>query len=268
MLNLNLKDIAAMSPVSVSEYQKITANLAKVIVVCATQDRAALATSLQASLKNRAAPILSSFRWLERGASMVGYVAPIRETVEVDSKILASYRLISSAQNLYMKPEEDGLWELRNGAGGQYLSKTAPDDLGELIESVRAGRMGAPRMAQVTLNASATQTSMANRLVAYISDDGIGRPFTEYGFCVGMKKDTGASIVCSPNATEVVANDRIVAHYEVDHNEIRSIVARANRVRANLTDKADVISYYKQLYGYDPEYLSKVIKTIEEQAAL
>lgn len=267
MFNIDLRAITSLNNVSISEYAKVSDRLAKVVIVCSGNDKESLTGSLKTVLKDRAVPVTASFRWLVPGESAIGFVTPIVETIVADTKVLANFRLISSAQNLYMKPGEDSMWELKTGVGGRYLSKTAPDDLGELIESVRAGRMGAPRMSSVSLSASVSDKGMANRLVAYVSDDGVGRPFTEYGFCVGTREGKPLVMIQS-NTVEVVDTDRIVAHYEVDHSEIREIVSQAHRLNSALADKSDVISYYKALYGYDKDYLNKVIKVIEDQAAM
>lgn len=268
MLNLSLAAIAnEAAPISITEHAKVPGtNLSRVVIVCSpSTGRDALASGIQRVLANKGAPVLASFRWISDSA-MTGFVAPSSEVIEADTKVLASFRLVSKANNLYMRPDEDGLWELKNGAGGKYLSKTAPDDLEDIIESVRASRAGAPRLSQIKLNASA-DSSLGHKLVAFVhNSDNMSRPCTDYGFCVGLKANK--YLIQTPDTIVPVSSQQIIAHYEVDQTEIAEIVARANRLTASLPDKQTVVDYYKKLYSYDPDYLSKVIKTIEEQAAL
>jgi hypothetical protein len=57
--------------------------------------------------------------------------------------------------------------------------------------------------------------------------------------------------------------------YNVDGREVHKLVTAAlKETAAGKVPTADSIEYYKKLYSYAPDYLKKVIKEVEEQAAL
>ena len=262
MLNFSLKDLA---PASITEYNMVTDRVARVIVNCSKSRPDQIFARLHDVLKNRATPIRASFRWLVRDESMIGFVATNQETRVVNKEQLtASFRLVANSSNIYLNKEDDSIWELRNGTGGTYLSKTTGDDLGELIESVRASRSGAPRMASIM-----AATVQAHEVVAFVHSEENTNPDMEYGFCVGRQGDDYLVVTANHEAPVRVSANTVVGCYSVDQNALKAKVNAATKagIRAGF-DKKPVIEYYKKAYSYDKNYLAMVIKQIEESAAL
>jgi len=262
---------------SITEYRLVNDRVAQVLVQVASDeahrlDKTAVMATLASALNNAASPIENSFRWLVPGHSMLGYVAAVNATrlIEDPTKVEAQgYRLIAS--NLYLDKNDESLWELKSGAGGRYLARQGRDDLTELIEASRVSPRGSmPRMHSVAAASAAPQT-----VVAFVNSNGLGTPFVDYGFCVGHQGEK--SIIASADSSHpiLVSPLEIVGVYGVDTSAVREKVVSAAKVEAKaqkLTSAkmptSDSIEYYKKLYFYAPDYLKKVIKEIEEQAAL
>jgi hypothetical protein len=261
-----LKDLIT-SACSITEYRVVNPRVAQVLVnVSAAADSESIAASITKQLKETAAPIQGSFRWLQRGASMIGYVATFNGTRVLDGKqsLEAGYRCIAS--NLYLDNQDKTLWELKSGASGQYLSRQGRDDLSELIEAARVSPRGSmPRMHAI-VNASAAPKT----LVAFVNSIGLGNPSIDYGFCLGQTTD-GRTVIAARDysAPVAVTASEIVGVYNVDGREVHKLVTAAlKETAAGKVPTADSIEYYKKLYSYAPDYLKKVIKEVEEQAAL
>ena len=262
MLNFSLKDLA---PASITEYNMVSDRVARVIVNCSKSRPDQIFSRLHDVLQGKATPIRASFRWLVRDESMIGFVATNQETRVVNKEQLtASFRLVANSSNIYLNKDDDSIWELRNGTGGTYLSKTTSDDLGELIESVRASRTGSPRMASIM-----AATVQAHEVVAFVHSEPNLNPDMEYGFCVGRQGNDYLVVTASHEHPVKVAASTVVGCYSVDQDALKVKVAAANRagIRAGF-DTKPVIEYYKKAYSYDKNYLAAIIKQIEESAAL
>lgn len=262
---LNLSSLKNLAPASITEYNLVSDKVARVIVNCSKARPDQLISRLHDLLGGKATPIRASFRWLVRDESMIGYVATNQETRVVNpEQLTASFRLVANSSNIYLNKEDDSIWELRNGAGGTYLSKTSGDDLGELIESVRASRAGAPRMASIM-----AATVQPHEVVAFVHASENTAPDMEYGFCVGKQGDDFLVVTANHEDPVRVAASVVVGCYSVDQKALGAKVNAATKagIRAGF-DKKPVVEYYKKAYSYDKNYLALVIKQIEEQAAL
>jgi hypothetical protein len=262
---LNLSSLKALTPAAITEYSLVNDRVAKVIVNCSKARPDQLIARLHELLGGKATPIRASFRWLVRDESMIGFVATNHETRVVDkAQLTAGFRLVANSSNIYLNKEDDSIWELRNGTGGTYLSKTSSDDLGELIESVRASRTGAPRMASIQAAAVA-----AHEVVAFVYTEDNASPDMEYGFCVGRQGEDYLVVTANQENPVRVSANTVVGCYGVDQEALKAKVHAATKagIRAGF-DKKPVIEYYKKAYYYDKNYLALVIKQIEESAAL
>jgi hypothetical protein len=262
---LDLSSLKNFAPASITEYKLVNDRVAQVIVNCSKSRPDQLFARLHEVLGGKATPIRASFRWLVRDESMIGFVATNQETQVVNKEQLtASFRLVANSSNIYMNKEDDSIWELRNGTGGTYLSKTTSDDLGELIESVRASRAGSPRMASIM-----AATVQAHEVVAFVYSEENTNPDMEYGFCVGRQGDDYLVVTANHENPVKVSASTIVGCYSVDQEALKAKVNSATKagIRAGF-DKKPVVEYYKKAYSYDKQYLATIIKQIEEQAAL
>lgn len=256
------------SACSITEYKLINSRVAQVLVQVpqtAHLDKNAVCASLAKQLKEAAAPIQASFRWLVPGSSMIGYVGAHNATRALDNgqKMEAGYRMVAS--NLYLDKQDESLWELKSGAGGKYLTRQGRDDLTELIEASRVSPRGSmPRMHSI-VNASAAP----KQLVAFVNSIGLGNPSVDYGFCLGKQDGKMLLATADYNQPVAVSEHEVVGVYSVDSSEVHGLVTAAVKVdAAKGVPTADSLAYYKKLFNYAPDYLKKVIKQVEEQAAL
>jgi len=250
----------ATKAVSVNEFQMINARVARVIAtVTGRMSREETIERLTATLKN-AAPVVGSFRWLQERASMVGYVSINHEVRAVEpTTIQAKYRVV--AGNLYMDASDESLWEMKDGAGGKYLTRQGHDELAELLEASRnADRGFAPRIRSL-VQASAKK----QELVAFVSANS-NVVEMDYGFCIeaGNRGEQRSYKVLSTTSNTLVEvpSDLVVGVYTVE----QPVVAGAKPITAAL-DKAAMVEYYKKAYGYAPEYLNKILQQIDEMSA-
>lgn len=264
-----LKSIIQASA-NITEYRVLNSRVAQVIVqVSSGSDRHSVCSSLTDQLKSLASPVEDSFRWLQKGSSMIGYIAACNSTrvLETDKLDSAKYRLIAS--NMYLDNSDKTLWELKStpGSSQKYLSRQGHDDLSELVEATRVPPRGSmPRLHSIVNAHAAPKT-----LVAFVNSIGLGKPNVDYGFCIGSN-DKGTILACADyNHPVLVSPFEIVGVYNVNPQEIQQIVTAAIKKTTAAGEKLptqDSIEYYKKLYSYAPDYLKKVIKEVQEQSAL
>lgn len=247
--------------ISVNEFEKINDKLARVIVTCTgsmTQDQATL--KMVEQFGECATPVRGSFRWLNEGTHALGFVSLTPQTRLVDDKKqLSKYRALAS--NLYMDDEDETLWELKSGVGGQYLTRQGSDDLAGVLSRVsRASRGSTPRMASVV-----SAGAKPHEFVAFVNGSDM-----DYGFCVGSAKDGRPVILSHSMQAPVAVNEKVIVAAAAPEAEQFELLAHkgVKMEKANLPDVNKVIEYYRKAYFYSPPYLEKVMKVIQDHAAL
>lgn len=255
--------IRSIQGVTVTEYDLYSPSVARVIcTVVGDMDRLTMSDRLAAVFGGRAAPIRSSFRWLEKNRSALGFVR-ITQPVRAYSKTEIESKYTRINANLFMDPSDESIWEVKPGSGGSYLARKGEDNLAELIEANRVSPRGStPRMHSI-LSAVAKKSN----LVAYVEEEAAS---VDYGFCIhALSGRDRYSILSSTTHKPVeITADGVVGVYEVEIPAAVQANVRATSKAIASFDPKDPIEYYKQLYFYAPDYLEKLIVEIEQQAAL
>ena len=252
--------LKSVKAVSVSEYTLLSSKVARVIAnVVGTMDAREISDRMSVLLENRATPIRSSFRWLQEGRSIIGFVSvqnPVRAYDE--NQIKSKYQAIKA--NMFMDKADESVWEVKPGSGGNYLSRMGEDNLAELIEASRISPRGStPRMSSVV-----SAAARPRELVAFVD---VTSASVDYGFCLSSKD--GNHVVLSQvtgQPTDVVAN-AVVGVYDIQIPAATHKAIASTKVTA-AGDTSAMIDYYRRAYGYNPDYLEQVIKQIEAMAAV
>ena len=271
MKNLFGKSTAALTKdfgnIVINEYQLVNPTLARVTVTCASfSDKDQLLDKLAAALEGQAAPIQSSFRWLEEKRHAIGYVALARKTrVVVDVAQLESAGFKEVAKNVFLEGDEN-VWELKEGAAGKYLVRNSEgDDLSGLLEEARVSPMGStPRMSRVQ-----AATAKVHEFVAFVNTDALV-PFLDYGFSVGQTEGQEYRVVSSTTGQEVKVNPVAVAGvYNLKGEQFDAFAkAGVKLVKAQAFDAGPVIEYYRKAYSFAPDYIAKIVQQVEHLAAM
>lgn len=253
---INTKGINT-NTVSITDHEMISANVARVVIAFTGQQNAEnLVSAVGAQLKNLAAPIEASFRIVKDNVA-VGFVRATQEVKPTSEKELRAYRVMSS--NIMMDENDKTLWEVKKSGANLYLARHGNEDLSELVSASVNPRSDVPRLRHLSM-----ATAAPREFVAFATDSGD----MDYGFVVASNETSGKLKVVSSTvgAAVVISTKAVAGVYDVK-------VPRAahERITAAGIDRADVaksIDYYSRLYSYDQPYLNKVIKNIEESAAM
>ena len=261
----DLSSITSIKGASISEYRMYSDKIARVVAnfvgsLSPTEAR----DRLIAVLDGQAAPIRGSFRWLEEGRSALGFVALTPQIRSFDAKTVeAKYHKVTA--NVFMDSSDDSIWEVKPGSGGSYLARKGQESLADLIEAARTGASnGAPRMASIV---SASVLNRKNQFMAYIS---ASQGIVDYGFCVGFDKKTDGYKVMSTttNSVEDVQREGVIGVYSV---ELPQHIAAGIQTKAASAGPGDVASqeeYWRKAYSYAPDYVEKLCREVEQQAAI
>jgi hypothetical protein len=266
--------------VAISDYQMLKDNLARVIINCSSfMDKESITAKLVARLAGKAQPILSSFQWLNREKTQaVGYVTAFREVKTVESTTMAGFRCVEQASNLYMDESDKSLWEMKEGASGQFLARRGVDDLSSLIEQCRvAPRAGQPRcsMLQASVTASTAQ-QVAREMVGYCWASKF-QAGTDYGFVLSSEENGDLNVLSvGSDKVEVVPQSQVFATVDISDmpKPTKAQAAAWDRTHgketaAERTDsKLSIEDYYRLAYAYNPEYVQKIMLQIQDIAAV
>lgn len=244
---------------SIVDYRMITPRLAEVIAhVTGKMNKAEMFDRILGALNGLASPVRESFRWVDPGSTVIGFVNTNHEVQPIEQNDpLTGYKNV--AANMYLDDEEN-LWSLEETAGGKYLVRNGTDDLPTVLSSVKRSRpTGAPMLASL---ASVDVTS--GELVAFVDHQND----VSYGMVIGSKQgdaDTKAILAFGSGKLVRVHKDLIVTAVTVEFGNKDKIGDRP--VTAGVPDPEKMIEYYRKAYSYNADYLEKVIRDIEEQAA-
>lgn len=250
--------------VAIADYEMISPKIARVILsYTGNQTPSKIAASVAKMTGNQAAIVENSFRQVNDHCA-IGYIRANCEIRPVSEKeIRANYS--SASANILMSNEDDSLWEVKKVGDQTYLAKQNNDDLDDLIMAVANHKLtGTPKLATF-----ASVKPQRNELVAFVNDAGD----VSYGFVTAIGKGS-VKIQASNTSYPVLAkNDRIIGAYEVEIDAATDTAVRkqlSHKIRAAARSDADIKAtmsqYYSELFGYDPEYVSKIIQQIEESS--
>ena len=246
-----------MKTASITSYKMMSPVLAKVVISTTGNPTADDLRQLVAEKFDlRATTVDHSFRQLQPGV-VVGFVRANREIRVVEKADLkASYRVLSS--NILMDNQDQSLWEIKSGAGGQYLARQGDEDLSQLIEAnVYHQRQNVPKLHQMTAS-----RVKSNELVAFVTENGS----LDYGFVLRSNQDRAQVLSYTTKVPTKVSNELMAGIYEPEidsqTNKQIGIHLRANGLEPG--QKLDAEQYYRALYDYAPEYMEEVIRQIEQ----
>lgn len=244
--------------VSITSYEMINPKLAKVVIAYTGKpSKAEIRAALSKKFQFHAAPVENSFMKLTNDSS-VGFVRVHRE-VRAASKeeIRANYRVMSASSNILMDNKDQSLWEVRNGAGGQFLARHGHEDLSELIEAnTYHGRTDVPRVSQLTI-AKAKPTELA----AYVTPNGD----MDYGIVL-KTNDTKCQVLSMATRTVSVVPNKLVASFDPIKipREIHTETVKHLKAAMNQRNKATEIDYWRTLFSYNPQYAEEMVRCVQE----
>lgn len=250
----NAQDVK-IDTVSLTDYQMVNAGLAKVVIAfTGDHDKQSISQALSSKMGYLAAPVENSFRMVQAKVAL-GFMRanrPVR-VIKSENELRANYKVMGS--NIMMDQSDESLWELKNGAGGRYLARTQDEDLSNLIEASTNHRSDIPKVRNMAIASAGKR-----EFVAFVDRGGN----TDYGFCVAANTQKMRVVAHSSRSPVVIANDTVISVHQV--KILRSTHNRITAKGINPADKAQSISYYKELFGYDPNYLKDIINFIETDA--
>lgn len=239
--------------VAMTDYRRITDNVYEVVVsTTGHMNPLQLAAKMCKVMNESATPVHGSFRWLKEGVA-VGFVSTSQPPRLLESEAeLSAYKHVAS--NMYMDATDESLWELRNGAGGKYLARKGSDELPDVLASVRKGRSaGIPSLSSV-------QRPQAQRgeLVCFVNS----KSEVDYAFAIGKDKQGNIAAVAAGQNVVAIDPQLVVTTAEVEVPPLDKLP-----VLSGVPDASAMIAYWSKVFFYAPEYLSKWVANIREQAA-
>lgn len=275
---------------TVHEYIPVSDRLAMITATFSggnLDDREAMDASLRTTLGASVTPVKSSFRWVDpsRKGTAIGYVFASREVMAIQGEEPDPQRFHKVQANLYMDVGDESCWQMREGAGGKFLTRSGQDDLREVLEASRQSPTGStPRMASI-----ARASADTHELVAFVTE-GNSVAEMDYGICVG--RGDGASLVLSTlqeGAVVPVMDSHIVSVFQIGPegrpnisvNDARRVIASRQTAALTPFDRSQnpdfdasqnptaltPTEYWKLAYRV-PDYVEKILKQVEEMAAL
>ena len=258
------------------DHEMVTDTLAKVILTYSgnlpgrEETRACIAKMFD----GHAAAVEDSFRPLMQEGeikSVIGFVRTNREVIPFDpkSKENANYRVVANSTNLMMDKRDESIWEVRKGASGSYLAKQGNEDLGELVYLAQAHHAGvAPRFAQ-----TASVNADPQEFVAYVSTVS---EEVEHGFVIASHQAKAAtekaaakpsSMMVMPQGGDdpiAITANQVIDIRHLDREDFKKM--NVKQIATANVDAGALKEYYRKLYAYAPDYVSSIIKQIEEMS--
>jgi hypothetical protein len=243
-----------MNTISLTDYELKSPTLARVILSFTGKfSKEQVRAAFSEMTNNRMAIVDDSFQEVRANVA-VGFVRANREIRIVDdqAELRASYRAMGSS-NIMMSEVDNSLWEVKKGKGGTYLARHGHEDLSELMTAHVQRRTDVTRLAQLS-----TASTTPGEFISYVTASGD----MDHGFVV-QANSTKAKIVSYARGESVVVGlDMVTAMSRVPLK--KSFVQKMLTAGISREDKNQANEYWKQLYSYDPAYLSDVIKQVNE----
>jgi hypothetical protein len=215
-------------------------------------NKESLRSAICAKFDNRVAAVEDSFREIRAGVG-VGFLRANREVRAVDqTELRANYRKVG-ASNIMMSEADNSLWEVKEGKSGKYLARHGNEDLGELVNAAVNRRPDIPGLRHVSMAKAAR-----GEFASFVTKAGD----MDYGFVVASN-DQKAKIVSYTTQMPVIVDYEMVT--SISRVPLpKSFTKQMATAGISREDKNQAIEYWKQLYGYNPAYLSDVIDQVNE----
>ncbi len=254
-LHLNASGID-LNTVNIIDQKVVSANLSKVIIATTGKlSKEEIAAKVAEKLQYQGAVVEGSFRQIPGQDNLsVGFVRASKEIrVIEDKEIQASYRVMSS--NILMDNTDKSLWEVRQGAGGKFLTRHGDEDLSALVEcAATRNYTTSARVRHLSLSKAAPK-----EVVAFVNENGE----MDYGFCLRTKGTEKCKVFTKASAQSgqpvVVPYENIVTIAEAELPVLK------NNIKAGV-DEQSQLEYYRQLFFYDPKYLEEIEDMITEDS--
>lgn len=258
MQYLDLLESVAAAAV-ITEYSLVNDKVARVVMSAAkdTITEEEIFRAVTSSTGGQATPIKNTFRTLTAN-SITGYVALVPETKQITAgNLAAKFQRVES--NLYMDASDKTLWELSEGAGGKALTRRGRDDLASLLDDARVGvKASVPRITSI-----AACNAEPRQVVAFVNSRGDLTPDLDVGFCVKRDGDKHYVMSAHYNDPIEISSKEIVAIYTPETQPR----AEGMKLTAGAVDTSVMVEYYRKAYGYDAEYLRKLMEIIKRDYA-
>jgi hypothetical protein len=246
----------------VTDYQPINSEVARVAVTLSTAhvSQADATAAIARATNNQASPVLGSFRAVPNALvpTLIGFVSANREVVTEDDA--RAKRFQAQTASILMDPTDESLWKVVEEGGATLFVRTDTQDLHTALASVRTRDVRAPQLQL------AAAESIAGEFISYVNAFGE----LKHGFVVQASDDGNVEVLPSDaEDEEVITEDQVVeAHWLDDELKQEAAAAGVDSANFDSRSKESMKEYYKRMYSYAPDYLAKVIKQIDDSAAV
>ena len=249
------------STVNIHDYELMTPTLAKVIVTY-TGDlprHEELRSQISTLFKGFAAPVVASFRKLDRIGNknaVIGFVKSVVEIRTLESANAEGGKMRAIASNLLMDETDKSLWEIKTGSTGQYIARQGNDDFKELVGLATARVKGVPTLNQIAM--SSTETKEFAAYVCPVSEE------VMHGYVVASNNDEIEVVPFGDSDASIkVQEANLIEVINLD-GEDQNTLGRMSQSAG--VDKNAMIEYYKKAYQHSPDYVQKIIDQINQHA--
>jgi hypothetical protein len=240
--------------------------------------------AITASLGGSAVAVRGSWSWVdpEHKETAIGFVSSARQTVVIEGQEPDPSKFHRVQANVYVDKGDETVWNMAEGAGGKYLTRSGQDDLRSVLEAARHSPTGStPRLARIN-RANAT----VHDVVGFVAE---GRNVAEMDYGVVVEVGNGALMVMSTlqdGALVTVPETHVASVMELTPEGRPQVSASAvTRIKASRVTAADGMNdtsfdrsmnpagpltpqeYWKLAYR-DQNYINMILKQVAEVAAL
>lgn len=244
----------------VTDFQPLNAQIARVAVTLSSAyvSQADATAAIARATNNQASPVLGSFRAVPNALvpTLIGFVSANREVVTGDDD--RAKRFQAQTASILMDPTDETLWRVVEEGGATLFVRTDTQDLHTALASVRTRDVRAPQLQL------AAAESTSGEFISYVSADGA----LKHGFVVHASEGDVEVLPSDAEDEEIISEDQVVeAHFLDDLNQ-EAAAAGIESTNFDSRSKEAMKEFYKRMYSYAPDYLAKVIKQIDDSAAV
>lgn len=219
--------------------------------------------ALNKVLDGRAEAIAGSFRKLPGvvGTSRIvsaGYVK-VNEIVEPLTAARQA-TMTEVAKNVLMDATDQTAWDIVESNGDRFIRRQKSEDISAVLSSVRQNKLDVVQASTLAYAAPSTRD-----YVCFVDTD---TKALNYGYVVASEGENVAVLPRDASDLVTVSRSLIVAMATDVDTKDNFLKNTLDKVEASLPDKEKVKEYYRKVYYYDPNFLSKVEQTIDKQASL
>jgi hypothetical protein len=248
------------STVNIHDYELLTPTLAKVIVTYtgSVPRQEELRSNIAHLFKGFAAPVISSFRKLDRIGTknaVIGFVKSVVEIRTLEEANADGGKMRAIASNLLMDETDKSLWEIKTGSTGQYIARQGNDDFKELVGLATARVKGVPMLNQIAI--AATEIKEFAAYVCPVSEE------VMHGYVVAATDGSVEIMPFGDNEGVRVQEANLIEVINLDGEDQNSLGRMSESASV---DKNAMIEYYRKAYSHNPDYVQKIIDQINQHA--